>query len=242
MNTQKCTEWIERDKKVLAPSQCLSYFPLVVAGGKGSIIYDEDGNEFIDFLSSASSLNLGSCNEQITQAIENQLKKCTQYTAVYTYNAPMIAYAEKLVDTFPGKTAAKILFGNCGSDANDAAVKFSRAYTGRTKIITFINGYHGNTYGASSMTTVTTRMRKKMGPFLPEIYHFPFFGEDVPDDVCERDCLKEMQRAFDTYLPALAATGFDGFLTIEREVGDDPAKDIRLAADFLREKLAQLGL
>ena len=202
MNTQKCTAWVERDKKVVAPAQHLSYFPLVVAGGKDSIIYDEDGNEFIDFLSSASSLNLGTCNQQITEAIEKQLKKCTQYTAVYTYNAPMIEYAEKLVNSFPGKISAKIVFGDCGSDANDAAVKFSRAYTGRTKIITFINGYHGNTYGASSMTTVTTRMRKKMGPFLPEIYPFPFFGEDIADDICQRDCLKEIQRAFDTYLPA----------------------------------------
>lgn len=47
---------------------------------------------------------------------------------------------------------------------------------------------------------------------------------------------------FDTYLPALAATGFNGFLTIEREVGGDPVRDIRLAADFLREKLATLQL
>lgn len=54
--------------------------------------------------------------------------------------------------------------------------------------------------------------------------------------------LGEGDVGFDTYLPALAATGFDGFLTIEREVGDNPAKDIQLAADFLREKLALLGL
>ena len=47
---------------------------------------------------------------------------------------------------------------------------------------------------------------------------------------------------FDVYLPALAATGFDGFLTIEREVGDSPEKDIGMAADFLREKLAKFGL
>lgn len=47
---------------------------------------------------------------------------------------------------------------------------------------------------------------------------------------------------FDKYLPALAATGFDGFLTIEREVGDSPEADIRMAADFLREKLARYGL
>jgi len=47
---------------------------------------------------------------------------------------------------------------------------------------------------------------------------------------------------FDTYLPALAATGFDGFLTIEREVGDSPERDIRHAADFLRAKLAEYKL
>lgn len=47
---------------------------------------------------------------------------------------------------------------------------------------------------------------------------------------------------FDTYLPALAETGFDGFLTIEREVGADPAKDIALAVSFLREKLEKFNL
>lgn len=97
---------------------------------------------------------------------------------------------------------AKIAFGNCGSDGNDAAVKFARAYTGRTKIITFINGYHGNTYGSCSMTTCTTRMHAKMGPFLPEIYHFPFYGEDVPDEIVEKEATKDIETAFRTYMPA----------------------------------------
>ena len=47
---------------------------------------------------------------------------------------------------------------------------------------------------------------------------------------------------FDTYLPALKDNGFDGYLTIEREVGDNPAADIKLAVDFLREKLAKFSL
>lgn len=202
MKVKKCMEWVERDKKVVAPTQHLSYFPLVVESGKDSIIYDKDGNEFIDFLSSASSLNLGSCNKQITEAIEAQLKKCTQYTVAYTYSAAMIEYAEKLVSVYPGGVEAKILFGNCGSDANDAAVKFARAYTGRTKIITFFNAYHGNTYGSSSMTSCTASMHAKMGPFLPEIYHFPYFDTNVEDEECEKECLKEIERAFKTYLPS----------------------------------------
>ncbi len=199
---EKCKALVARDEKVIARCQHLSYYPFAVESGAGEMLRDADGNEYIDLLTSASSLNLGSSHPVLTAAIAAQLEKCTQYTAAYSYNEPMIAYAERLTSVFPGGGAAKICFGNCGSDGNDAAVKFARAYTGRTKIITFINGYHGNTFGSASMTSCTTRMRAKMGPFLPEIYHFPFYGEDVPDDVVERECLRDIETAFSHYLPA----------------------------------------
>lgn len=202
LNTETCKSWVERDSKVIAPCQHLSYYPLVVAKVEKDIITDEDGNSYIDFLSSASSLNLGSCSPVLTKAIQEQVAKYTQFTTAYSYNAASIEYAEKLTSVYPGGVEAKICFGNCGSDSNDAAIKFARAYTGRRKIITFINGYHGNTYGSMSMSAVTTRMSAKMGPLLPEIYSFPFFGAEVPDDVCEAECIKEIERAFATYLPA----------------------------------------
>ncbi len=201
-NNAKCMEWVERDNKVISPCSHLSYYPLVVASGKDEILYDEDGNEYIDFLASASSLNLGTCNDVVTKAIKEQLEKYTQYCAPYAYNVPTIEYAERLVSVYPGGVPAKVCYGNCGSDANDAAVKFARAYTGRKKIITFINAYHGSTYGSCSLTAVTTRMRAKMGPFLPEVYHFPFFGAGIDDETCEKECVKEMETAFATYLPA----------------------------------------
>lgn len=202
MKLDRCNALVERDEKVVAPCQHLSYYPLAIAKVEGSVITDLDGNKFIDFLSSASSLNIGSSNPIITKAIEEQLKKFTQYTAAYTYNEQTTEYAERLVSVYPGGVKAKICFGNCGSDANDAAVKFARAFTGRQKIIVFINGYHGNTYGSCSMTTCSTRMHAKMGPFLPEIYPFPFYGIDKSDEEVERDCMKAMETAFSTYLPA----------------------------------------
>ena len=202
MKTSICEGLVARDKEVIAPCQHLSYYPLVVEKAQGAVITDADGNEFIDFLASASSLNLGSSNPILTKAIQEQLTKLTQYTACYTYNQPMIEYAERLTSAFPGGVKAKIAFGNCGSDANDAAVKFARAYTGRQKIIVFINGYHGNTYGSSTMTTCSTRMHEKMGPFLPEIYAFPFFGVDQADDVVEKTCVQQLEQAFASYLPA----------------------------------------
>lgn len=202
MKNDRCLELVQRDKQVIAPCQHLSYYPLVIAKGEGSLITDLDGNEYIDFLSSASSLNLGSSSPIITNAIQEQLAKCTQYTQAYIYNEPPVAYAERLVSVYPGGVAAKVIYGNCGSDANDAAVKFARAYTGRQKIIVFLNGYHGNTYGSSTLTTCSPKMHEKMGPFLPEVYAFPFYGIDQPDEVVEKECLQQMETAFSTFLPA----------------------------------------
>lgn len=202
MITTKCEALVERDKQVIAPCQHLSYYPLVVAKGEGSIITDEDGNQFIDFLSSAASLNLGSSDPIITAAIRKQLEDYTQYTQAYCYNRQCIGYAERLASVYPGGVPVKVCFGNCGSDANDAAVKFSRAYTGRQKIIVFLNSYHGNTYGSATLTTCSTRMHEKMGPFLPEVYAFPFFGVDQDDETVERECLRQIETAFSTYLPA----------------------------------------
>ena len=202
MDTRKSTAIVERDKAVIAPCSRLAYFPLVIEKASGAVITDVDGNEYIDFLSSASSLNMGSNNPVVTDAIKAQLDRFSQFAIAYTYNERTVEYAERLTSVFPGGVKAKIAFGNCGSDGNDAAVKFARAYTGRQKIIVFINGYHGNTYGSSTITTCSTKMHEKMGPFLPEIYAFPFFGNDVPDDVCEKDCVSAIETAFSTWLPA----------------------------------------
>ena len=155
-NKETNLAWVGRDESVIAPCQHLSYFPMTIDHIDHDMIYDVEGNSYIDFLSSASSLNLGSCNPLITNAVKEQLDKYSQYTIVYTYGKPAIEYAERLASVYPGKVPVKVAFGNCGSDANDAAVKFARAYTKRTKIITFINGYHGSTYGSMSMSMVTT--------------------------------------------------------------------------------------
>ena len=202
MNTEKSVALMERDRKVIAPCSHLSYFPLAVESGQGAILTDVDGNQFIDFLTSASSLNLGSSNPVITAAIKEQLEKYTQYTQAYSYSERSIEYAERLVSVYPGGVDAKVCFGNCGSDGNDAAVKFSRAYTHRSGIITFLNGYHGSTYGSATLTTCSTEMHEGMGPFLPDCYAFPFYGIDKSDEEVEANCVAQIEQAFASWLPA----------------------------------------
>ena len=202
MKRDNCEALVRRDKAVISPCSHLSYFPLVVAGGRGARITDIDGNEFIDFLSSASSLNLGSTHPAVTETIRGQLDRFTQYIHAYSYNESSVEYAERLVSVYPGGVKAKVCFGNCGSDANDAAVKFARAWTGRSRIITFLNGYHGSTYGSMSLTACTARIREGLGPFLPDCYVFPFFGVDQPDEIVEEQCVAQMETAFASWLPA----------------------------------------
>lgn len=199
MKSLKCMEVLQRDKKVLAPCQHVSYFPLVVEKGEQDFIRDIDGNRYIDFFSSASALNIGNNHPIIENAIMEQAKECIQYSPAYIYNVPMVTYAEKLTSVYPGNIEAKIWFGNSGSDANDAAIKFCRAYTKRSKIITFINAYHGSTFGSSSLSACSPKMHNNMGPFLSDIYHFHFWGElDIEKKPV--DYLAELKEAFNTYL------------------------------------------
>lgn len=198
--TDRCEELIARDRAVIAPCTHLSYFPLAVASADGAILTDEDGSEFIDFLSSASSLNVGSRSPEVMRAMREQMERVTQYAIAYTYGRPSIEYAERLTSSYPGGVRAKIAFGNCGSDANDAAIKFARAYTGRSDVILFTGSYHGSTYGSIGMSACAARLHSKIGPFMPGLHFFPFFGSDLPDDEVERDCLRMIETAFESYL------------------------------------------
>ena len=200
MKIDKCLQVIDEKEKYLMRN--FQYYPIVIKEAKGSIITDLDNNKFIDFLSSASSLNLGSSNEILTKAIKNQLDKFSQYCIGYIANEQVIEYAKLLTSVYPGGIKAKVSFANSGSEANDTAIKFARAYTKRQKIISFLNGYHGSTYGAISISSCTNKMRNNFGPFLPEVYIFPFYDIDINNEIVERESTKEIEKALENYLPA----------------------------------------
>lgn len=201
MNHEKCRAIIARDRRVIPDCQHNTSFPLAIERANGAILEDADGNRYIDFLASSASLNLGSCHPVVAEAIEAQLKRYTQYGIYFIYNGITVDYAERLVSVFPGEGPAKIAFGNSGSDAADAAIKFARAYTGRPKIISFIDGYHGNTLASASLTFCSSKTREKYGPMVPDIYPFRYYGTDRPDEEVERCALQDIALAFETYLP-----------------------------------------
>ena len=199
MKSEECRKIIEKNHKYLMEN--FEYFPIVVKEYNGSIITDYDNNTFIDFLSSACSMNLGGKHPDITKAIISQLNKFSQYIMGYIPNYEAGEYARLLTSVYPGGIKAKVAFTNSGSEANDTAIKYARAFTKRQKIISFINSYHGTTYGSISISGCTNRMKNQIGPFLPEVHLFKFYGNNLSDEFVEKECTKELEMAFEKYLP-----------------------------------------
>ena len=197
---------VKQDKEVVSPASRIPYYPFVMKRGEGATVEDIDGNRYIDFLSSAATLNTGHCHPKIVEAIKNQTEQFIFYTPAYMYHKPLVDLAQKLIKITPGNFPKKVSFGLSGSDANDGVIKLARAYTGRPKIISFIRSYHGSTYGAISLSAISLNMVRKIGPLLPEIYHMPFPDAyrnplgGVPRDA-GRDCLNYLRYAFENYLP-----------------------------------------
>ena len=202
----KSEKILEMDLKLISPSERIAYYPLVVEKAEGSRIWDVEGREYIDFLSGAATTNTGHRHPKIVEAIKEQCDRFIHSAFIYTYYEEPIRLAEKLCEITPGVFPKRVAYGLSGGDANDGTIKLVRCYTQRKKIISFLKSYHGTTYGAISLSAITLRMRRKMGPFLPEIYHIPFpdcyrcvFNLQYPD--CSLYCLDTVKELFNTVVP-----------------------------------------
>lgn len=180
----------------IANTQQIPYIPIAFDRGKGSILYDSEGKRYIDFLSSACTANLGHGNEEIARAVYDQMNRLTQYTMSYFDTEAPIELAKRLTQMSPGNYEKKVLFSTTGSASIDAAIKLARGFTGRSKIISMIGAYHGSTYGAISASAISLNMSKKIGPLLPDIYHFKYPDKDNNWE----KCIDDIREAFNMYL------------------------------------------
>lgn len=131
--------WIDRAKKVLPSGGFGNFDPsIIIARGKGSHIWDEDGNEYIDYLNSSGPLVLGHLNEEVVDAVKEQLGKGTNY---FANNTAGIELAEELCKAVA--CADQVRFVSTGGEADMYVMRAARAFTGRPKIMKFEGGYHG---------------------------------------------------------------------------------------------------
>lgn len=169
----KVSESLRRVKdsdEYIASASGLKYYPLCVEKAEGAKVWDKDGNEYIDFLTSACVYNVGHRHPKVVGAIKDQIEKVLNYTIAYLYEEPPVELAKKLVQITPGSFRKKVTFGFSGSDGVDSAIKAARAYTGKRNVIAFKDSYHGTTYGSLSLTgIVKSEVRGKVFP-IPDVH------------------------------------------------------------------------
>ncbi|WP_105956871.1 aspartate aminotransferase family protein [Apilactobacillus quenuiae] len=198
---------LENESHSLANASRINYFDLVIEAGKGATLTDVNGKKYIDLLASASATNTGHSHPHVFEAITKQAQKIIQYTPAYFANVPAAQLASRLTKLAPIDGPVKLAWGNSGSDANDALIKFARGYTGRTNVVSFTGAYHGSTYGSMSASGVSLNMSRKMGPLLDGFYKVPFPSPwyrrdyETKDQFIDR-MFDEFKLPFENYLPA----------------------------------------
>lgn len=157
--------------------------------GEGMYLYDTEGKCYLDFLAQYGSLPFGHNPPEVWAALDD-FRSCAMPAMVQPSLLHMASrLAERLVRAAPGDIAYAT-FANSGAEAIEAAIKLARSSTGRLKILSTINGYHGKTLGALSATG-REKYRKLFG-VSPEFHHIPY------DDVAalERALASEEYAAF----------------------------------------------
>lgn len=200
-------ETLAKEQAAYSKAARIKYFNIVIKSGSGAILTDEDNHTYIDLLSSASSTNTGHCHPHVVKAIQAQASKLIQYTPAYFATSEEATLAPRLAKLAPIDGPTKVAFGNSGSDANDAIIKFARAYTGRQYLVSFTGAYHGSTYGSISTSAVSLNMSSKIGPLLPGMVKVPFpspwerLKGETDDEFSDR-MFESFKLPFETYLPA----------------------------------------
>jgi taurine--2-oxoglutarate transaminase len=122
--------------------------PLNIEKAKGVYLYDRNGKRYLDFSSQLMNVNIGHGDQRITEAVVRQMQEVSYVHPGMTTEA-RAELGRKLSEVAPG-TLNRTFFTNGGTEAIEHAIKLARMYTGRHKIITLYQSYHGATYGALS--------------------------------------------------------------------------------------------
>ncbi len=145
--------------------------PVAFVRGAGALLWDSDGNEYLDFLSGISVNNVGHCHPRVVAAVREQAERL-MHTSNLFYSEPSVRLAERLAESSLG---GKVFFCNSGAEANEAAIKLARKAKRKGDIVTVMGAFHGRTYGALSATP----QEAKQAPFVPLVGGFRATARDA---------------------------------------------------------------
>ena len=165
--------------------------PFVLERGEGMMLYDTEGNAYLDFVAGIAVMALGHSDPGVTQAIAEQAARLIHTSNLY-YTEAGTRLADKLTSL---SFADRVFFSNSGTEANEAAIKFARRYArtnsanpNKTRIIAFDHAFHGRTMGSLALTPKEA-YQQPFRPLMPDVAIAPFNqieGLDalITEDVC----------------------------------------------------------
>ncbi len=163
---------LERDQAVISPSYP-RVAPFVMDHGKGSEVWDVDGNRFLDFAAGIAVASTGHSHPKVVKAIQAQAEKFLHISSDY-YHPIWVELGEKLSEIAPFSEPAISFMANSGTESVEAAIKLARHHTGRTHIIGFLGGFHGRTMGSVALTASKSLYHRGFYPLMGGVVHAPF--------------------------------------------------------------------
>jgi 4-aminobutyrate aminotransferase len=168
----KARAMIERDNKVISPSYPRGY-PFVMDHGKGTEVWDVDGNRFLDFMGGIAVVSTGHAHPKVVRAIQQQAEKFVHISSDF-YHENWVMLGEKLSEIAPFEEDALSFMTNSGTEAVETAIKLARYHTGRTNLIGFTGAFHGRTMGSVSVTASKAKYHGGFFPLMSGVTHVPF--------------------------------------------------------------------
>jgi len=161
----------------------------VLVSGKGTVVTDNDGNDYLDFTAGWAVLNLGHSHDSVTEAIKDQAGKILQMSNLY-YTTPQLSLAKTIVDN---SAVDRVFFCNSGAEANEGAAKLARKWgkkelNGAFEIITTLNSFHGRTQ-AMMAATGQPHYQDNWRPLMPGFVNVEYNNlQQIKDAYTDNTC------------------------------------------------------
>ncbi|KMS84486.1 acetylornithine transaminase [Prauserella rugosa] len=206
---------------------------LSLVRGEGAVVWDADGNSYVDFLTGIAVNALGHAHPAVVDAVTRQVATIGHTSNLYI-NEPALTLAERLLEV-SGVDAGKVLFCNSGAEANEAAFKLTRR-TGRSTVVATDGGFHGRTMGALALTGQPGK-REPFEPLVPGVRHIPYGDvaalEAAIDDDTAAFVVEPVQGENGVVVPP------EGYLAAAREITS--AHGALLVVDEVQTGVGRLG-
>jgi acetylornithine/LysW-gamma-L-lysine aminotransferase len=225
-------EIVDLEEKIMANT--FAKRDRVITRGKGALVWDINGNEYIDCTGSYGVAVVGHCHPRVVEAVQKQVEKLIACHASF-YNDARSEMLKKLIGIAP-KGLDRVFLSNSGAESVECAIKLARKYSGKPEIVAMMGAFHGKTMGALSATW----KKKYRDPFMPLV---PGFNHVPPNNLEKMKAAITDKTAAVLVEPIRGEGGVllpsDDFLPGLREICDE--KDVLLIFDEVQTGFGRTG-